>query len=394
MIYNERIRRPISDGELARRWALTRKLLADKDLDCLMTMGSNMHEGGYVRWLTDIAAENNYHMTVLFPRNGEMTIVRSSDTPIPSWALRGVEEVKYAPIAPSLNYTGVAESNLVIDYLKKHNVKRLGFANAAMFTSGMMLRIKAALPNMEIVDVTDEYDLNKAIKSAEEMELVRETARIHDAVWAALPAIAKPGMYEYQLRAEMIQLLMNLGSEEHLMFLGTAPQGVPCGMPTFQYANRRMQEGDYGVILMEVSGPGGMYCESARNFSFGEPCKALVDAWEVAKQAQQLTADMLVPGRDSTDIVKAYNEFVSARGYCKEGRLYGHSQGYDLIERPAFMTEYHGSNETMNVYANMNISLHPYFVNNELTVYINDNFFVDEKGATRIHTIAPEMIIL
>ena len=38
MIYNERIRRPISDGELARRWALTRKLLADKDLDCLMTM--------------------------------------------------------------------------------------------------------------------------------------------------------------------------------------------------------------------------------------------------------------------------------------------------------------------------------------------------------------------
>ena len=32
--------------------------------------------------------------------------------------------------------------------------------------------------------------------------------------------------------------------------------------------------------------------------------------------------------------------------------------------------------------------------NDELTVYINDNYYVDEKGATRIHTVAPEMIII
>lgn len=388
------IRRPISTAELQRRWEITNNLMADKDVDCILAQGSNMALGGYVRWLTDIPAENNYHMTVLFPKDGQMTLIRSCDIPIPEWALRGVEKVNYLASAPTLNYMGVKEAELVIDYLKKYNVKRLGFVNTAFITAGMMTRIKAALPKLELVDVTDEFDLLKAIKSDEEMECIRETARIHDAVWAALPCIAKPGMYEYQLRAEMIQLLMNLGSEEHLMFIGTAPQGKPCAMPTFQYGNRCMQPGDYGVILMEVSGPGGYYCESARNFSFGAPSKALKDAWDVAREAQQLTADLLIPGNDSTQIVKRYNEFVSSKGYSQEGRLYGHSQGYDLVERPAFMAENPHGVETMRIHANMNCSLHPYFTNDELTVYINDNYFIDENGAARIHKVAPEIIII
>lgn len=394
MIYNERIRRPISDNELKRRWNLLKGLMEEKDLDLIFTQGSNMHLGGYVRWMTDIAAENNCQMTVLFPKDDEMTILRCSDQIIPSWAQRGVAEVKYIPSCSSLNYTGVYEAEYVIEYVKKRGVKRLGYVGEAAITSGMIVRLRAALDNVEFVDITDEFDLFKAIKSDEEMDCVRETARIHDQAWAALSAIAKPGMYEYQIRAELIEVLSNLGSEEHLMFMGTVPQGIPCAMPTFQYANRKVQDGDYGVILMEVSGPGGYYCESSRNFVFGEPCKALTDAWDVAKAAQQLTADMLVPGRDSVEIVKAYNEFVSSKGYCQEGRLYGHSQGYDLIERPAFMAHNDNGVETMKVYAHMNCSLHPYFTNDELTVYINDNYYVDENGAERIHKVAPEMIII
>ena len=120
----------------------------------------------------------------------------------------------------------------------------------------------------------------------------------------------------------------------------------------------------------------------------------MVDAWEVAKQGQKLTAELLIPGNCAVEIVEKYNNFVDSKGYCREGRLYGHSQGYDLVERPAFMAHNDNGDETMKIQAEMNISLHPYLTDDKQTVYINDNFYVTEKGAERIHTTPPEIIIL
>jgi len=390
----QRIRRPISDSELNRRWEATRDLMKKNNIDLVLTQGNNMHLGGYVRWFTDVPAEYNFHMTVLFPAQGEMTLIRSSASKIPEWALRGVEEVCYAPFSPSIHYTADAEADFAIAYIKKMNPKRIGYIGPAFINSGLMLRIRTSCQGAELVDITDDFDLIKALKSPEEMELVREAARTHDSAFSALPAIIRPGMMEYQIRSEVIKVLMDLGSEEHLVFIGTAEPGKPCGMSTFQYANRKMNMGDYGTILIEVSGPGGYYCESARNFCFGEPYKAMADAWKVAVEAQQFTADMLIPGNDSAEIVGKYNKFVADRGYSQEGRLYGHSQGYDLVERPAFMARNENGIETMKIQAGMNVSLHPYLTDQEQTVYINDNYYVTENGAEKIHKTPPEIIRL
>lgn len=394
MTNNERIRRPISDRELERRWQEVRRLMKEKEVQLIFTQGNNVHLGGYVRWFTDIPAEYNFHMTVLFPVEEEMTLVRTNASPIPQWALRGVKEVMYAPFAPTLNYTAGEEMALIKNYIRKMKPDRIGYIGSGMITAGAMSALTEEFTDIEFVDITDEFDLIKALKSQEEMEFIRETARIQDLVWAALPAIIKPGMYEYQFRSQVMELLMNLGSEEHLLFVGTAEPGKACGLSTFQYANRRIKEGDYGILLMEVSGPGGYYCESARNFSFGEPYKEMADAWEVAKKGQQLTADLLTPGRDSGEIVQVYNQFVSDLGYSQEGRLYGHSQGYDLVERPAFMAYNHNGVETMKICAGMNCSLHPYLIDDVQTVYINDNYYVTENGAEKIHQTPPEIIIL
>lgn len=394
MSVKERIRRPLSDAELQRRWNEVRELLKKHDLDCALTQGNNMHLGGYVRWFTDIPAEYNFHMTVLFPVDDEMTLVRTSASRIPSWYLRGVKEVLYAPFAPTLNYTAAAEVDYVINYLRNRNAKRVGWIAKANLNAALMESLIAAFPNVEFVDITQEFDMIKALKSAEEMEMVRETARVHDALWSALPGLVKPGIKEYQFRAEVINLVTNLGSEAHLVFMGTAPAGKACGMATHQYVNRTIREGDYGQLLLEVSGPGGYYCESARNFCFGEPYKELQDAWDVAVEAQQLTADMLIPGTPAKDIVGKYNEFVGSKGYSMEGRLYGHSQGYDLIERPSLMASHPWGDEDMIIREGMNISLHPYLIDDQQTVYINDNYYVTANGAEKIHKTPPKIILL
>ena len=176
MKIKDRIRRPISDRELNRRWEATRELMKEKDVETLLMQGSNLHLGGYVRWFTDIPAEYNYYMTVLFSVDSDMTLIRSSGSRIPEWALRGVEEVKYAPMAPTLNYTSEIQTGYVIDYIRKHNKKRIGYMGKAYLTAGLITQLQSEFPNLELVDLTDEFDLIKAIKSQEEMELVREAA--------------------------------------------------------------------------------------------------------------------------------------------------------------------------------------------------------------------------
>jgi len=329
--------------------------------------------------------------------NDDMTIIRSAHAPVraypPPELARGVKTVLNAPFSPSLCHTGAIESKLAIDTLKNRNARAVGIVGRAFISAGFMQQLKEALPGIEFVDLTDEIDEFKALKSEEEMSMIREITAIQDKAWAALPAIVKPEMREYQIRAELTHLLMDLGSEEHLIFIGTAEPMKPSGLSMANFSNRRFKAGDYGIILIEVSGTGGYYAESARNFCTGEPYKELAAAWDAAVKGQQLTADLLTPGRDSREIVKAYNEFIEPLGYCKEGRLYGHSQGYDLIERPAFMSAA-DDEESMIIQAGMNCSLHPFIINDILSVYINDNFYVTENGAERLHQTPQEIIII
>lgn len=394
----ERIRRPLSDGELQRRWSLVRNLLKDKNLDCVIVQNTNMHLGGYVRWFTDVPAEYNLPMTAIFPVDDEMTLIRSSASTTspypPAWAARGVKKVLNAPFSPTLYYTGEIEAGLAAGVLRERAPKAVGIVGRAHISAGFLKRLKEQFPAVDFVDITEEIDLFKALKSEEEMARVREITKIQDMAWAALPSVFKVGMTEYQVRSALQELMMNQGNEEHLMFIGTAQPGKPAGMAMHNFAGRRIREGDYGVLLIEVSGPGGYYAESARNFCFGEPYKELADAWDAAVEGQQLTADLLTPGRDSREIVREYNKLMAKKGYSLEGRLYGHSQGYDLIERPAFMADSDDGVETMPIQAGMNCSLHPFITNDVVTVYINDNYYVTENGAEKLHKTPPEIILI
>lgn len=84
---------------------------------------------------------------MFLPAKGEMTLLRSSLSPIPEWALRGVEKVEYAPLSPLLSYTGKLETGLAVDYLRSHGVRRLGVAGKGFLTAEMILAIREALPS-------------------------------------------------------------------------------------------------------------------------------------------------------------------------------------------------------------------------------------------------------
>ena len=74
---DERLCDPVSMTELERRWAAVRALMRENGFDALVIQGMNNMAAtcGYFRWFTGISAPGSYAQTVIFPRDGLMTLV-------------------------------------------------------------------------------------------------------------------------------------------------------------------------------------------------------------------------------------------------------------------------------------------------------------------------------
>jgi hypothetical protein len=72
---------------------------------------------------------------------------------------------------------------------------------------------------------------------------------------------------------------------------------------------------------------------------------------------------------------------MTSRGAPPELRLYGHSQGYDLVERPLLR-----SDETMPLAAGMNMAVHPGFFTPTNFIFVCDNYLIHADGtAEHLH---------
>lgn len=392
MNFREVVREPISTTELERRWAAVRKAMAAAGIDCLVTQNSNEFLGGYVRWFTDIPAVQGYPATVVFPVDDEMTMVVSGGKPAPpaapSWLFRGVKERIAVPYFLSLNYTNTMDAEAAVKAVRARGVKRLGIVGPGFMSAAFYKYIEGNLEGIELVDATDLVDQIKAIKSPEEIALIRRACAIQDAAWAAVPAVARPGVKEYQIRAELERLLTGLGSEEQWIMMGSAPpDGLPRQKPNF-LQTRTLQPGDQLNVMIEVNGPGGFYAELARTLCFGDPPAELLKVWKVAVEAQVRTAGRLRPGAKPAELLKAHNDFLESLGYPPEGRLFAHGQGYDMVERPGIRAD-----ETMEIKANMNITVHPFVLSEKGYGFACDNYLVTETGVDRMHRTPLEVFV-
>src|ERR1700736_3420950 len=75
MQLSERLSTPVSTAELERRWAAIRAAMEAAAIDVLLMQNNNDHMGGYVKYFTDLPATNGYPMTLVFPRDQDMTII-------------------------------------------------------------------------------------------------------------------------------------------------------------------------------------------------------------------------------------------------------------------------------------------------------------------------------
>ena len=367
---------PISQGELDRRWTLARRVMADLGLDALVMQAREDWMGGYVRWFTDVPANNGYPRTVVFFADRPMVVIEmgafgTDRVPEPGDpAARGVGRVLGPPSFRSIHYTVDYDTELLLTALQ--GAKRVGALVPSALPWGM---VNALRKTVDLVDATDALDALKAIKSAEEIALIRRCAALQDQVFAEVCDFICPGLTDRAIAAHAEAVGRRLGSDQGITLGLSAPMGSASRFMNRPFQTRILAPGDHLSMLIEVNGPGGLYLEIARTMVLGRADDHLLHAFETMKQAQDHTLSLMKPGAAPAAIAAAHDQWMIAHGLPPETRLYAHGQGCEMVERPLIRRD-----ETMPLAQGMCLAVHPGFDDGRVFAVICDNYLIEADG--------------
>jgi Xaa-Pro aminopeptidase len=381
---SERILTWISDAELERRWRAVRQEMAARKLDALVMQNASDWLGGYVKWFTDLPANNGYPRTVIFHRDAPMTVIemgprggkRSFNGG--DGINRGVGEIRYSPSFLSVEYTGDYDAKIALEVLRERGCKTVGIVGGAGMPHGFIAEVEEAIKGSSaVLEATEFVDHLKAVKSPEEIKLIRAAAEMQDEIFAKVLAHIKPGMRDIDVTAYAQYEGQRLGSEQGIFLGGSAPLGQASVFRGRHLQGRTLKAGDQLALLIENNSPGGFYTEIARTIVLGKASNELIDGFEAMKEAQAHTLSLTKPGVDCAEIAAAHDQFMRSRGLPIEARLYAHGQGYDMVERPLIRGD-----ETMRLEAGMNLAVHPGYESASQWAVICDNYLVETAGVS------------
>ncbi len=392
---SQRLQTPISTAELERRWAAVRAAMERDKVDVLLMQNNNDYMGGYVKYFIDLPATNGYPLTVVFPRDDLMTLVSqgpfggvNNPTANGDGVSRGVKRWLTTPSFASCHYTASYDPELAAQALAPYAGGTIGLLGTYQMSFALVDYLqKGRFSNSRFVDASDLVDRIKVIKSAEERELIRRTALMQDGAMRAAFAAVEPGLRDRDIAAIAQCYSQRHGSENGIYLCASMPPENPAPFSQRHYQNRVIKEGDTIALLVEDSGPGGMYTELGRSCVVGKASQELKDEFAFALQARKFNLGLLKPGTPCRDIFAAYNDFMRRNSRPEEKRLHCHGQGYDLVERPLIRHD-----EPMAIEQGMNIVVHPTYIRGHVLSWVCDNYLIEANGPSeRLHRF-PEII--
>ena len=235
---------------------------------------------------------------VVLDRDGELQLVVT-----PAWDVERAKEM-----CPGV---GIVAADDAIEGLSSLLGKCAGTTGIAGIPSAawrMARRLEALLPGAKPADAIVS-DAAKA-KTADEIANAGEAARIAEANFARLLEIAKPGVSEDELAAELRWQSKSLGAEDNFLMLCAGPHNRAVAPSN----GRRLQEGD--VILAEIT-PSyrGQLAQICRTVVVGKAPAVLTEKYALVVEAMHAGICAAQPGVPMAEVCRAINTVLEAQGY-------------------------------------------------------------------------------
>jgi len=187
--------------------------------------------------------------------------------------------------------------------------------------------VKDLVPQASLKDVSSAVGTLRAIKSPGELALMQKA--IEPSIDAQLAAMKmmRPGLYEYQLAARMVEIHAEAGceTEAYSPIVGT---GFNSTVLHYNKLDRRIEDGD--MVLMDVAGQYSGYASDITRTipANGKFTPRQREIYEIVLGAQNAAMEALKPGmtlggQGSTSLQKIAMDYIDSHGKDKEGRSLG-----------------------------------------------------------------------
>ncbi len=366
--------------DLDRRVRAAQEIMRRHDLKLIVVVCAGApHHNGFIRYFTSAEVWGGREFLILRPDTlARHVVMRSTydaewirqqalDTTVDSTLIQQIAPVKWT-------------ADMIADITGGRG--RIGFARMLTMTVTEHETWKKALPDLEIVDVTDELNAVRQIKSPFEIEAVRETGRILASGQEMFARLARPGRLAAEVAGEVDGYLKGQGC-----FWGRVKyslDGRPHTVPAAP--DRRFSDDDVILFQFVHSGPLGYWYEMARVYSFKALPAATAHRLRVMEQAIEAAAKTAVPGGTYAQLSAAGDNVFKAAGLTVVGKhTYDcHPIGTDETEEQAPLPPDWEFKE------NMVLGVHPAtLLEGGYGFLLCENFLVQKGGGVRMSPPAP-----
>ncbi len=298
--------------------------------------------------------------------------------------------------------------------------RRLGL-ELDVIPAKLYLALEEIFAEAELVDVSEEIREIRAIKSAYEIELIREAARCADQVAAFAAGALKEGMAEVELAGKVEAEARRLGHQgfvrmrlwDHELFYGHLMAGPGAAVPSYlasptggaalspavgQGASLRPIRRGEPVLVDYAFAKNGYLADHTRIFAVGEPEEDLAMAHRAALAIQQRLLAELRPGVAAGSLYDLAVAQAADLGYddyfmgadADRIRFVGHGIGLELDEFP-FLAQ----DQSMPLQPGMTVALEPKMIfPGRGVVGIENTHVITESGAEQITRFAEEITVV
>ncbi len=175
----------------------------------------------------------------------------------------------------------------------------------------------------------------RMIKDSEEVEILREAARITDRCVDHLKSLVRPGMTEWDITTE-IEFFYRKNGCTGTSFPPIVASGRGSSMPHYETSMEKKIETGETLLIDMGCVYRGYNSDLTRTFFVGSIPEPVRDIYRVVLEAQQAAVNSVRPGVTTGKVDAVARDYITARGYGDYfGHSLGHGYGLEVHELPA-----------------------------------------------------------
>ena len=226
----------------------------------------------------------------------------------------------------------------------------------------------------------------RAVKTPEEMQLIRRAVAISDEAFLQLLPHIRAGRMESELAAELEYNMRKLGSTKP-SFETICASGKRSALPHGVASDKVVEEGDF--ITFDFGATYGGYCSDiTRTVVVGKAAPWQKEIYDIVLQANLLGEKTLKAGLTGIQVDGAVRDFIGSKGYGPNfGHGLGHGVGLDIHEKPV-LNRANGQ----PLPAGAVVTIEPgIYLPDKGGVRIEDTVLVTETGCERLTSVPKEL---